>query len=478
MPPRPIRVARAPRRLASGQLARDPSAVGVLRVLGEPPPGEIRPDEVDGPCWLVVAVVTGLRVDAPRDATFAPSPQIVPSDLVPWRPTTDVVLRGTTDPGRVTVRLGEHERRFSTVAPLGRCDLRTGLATEHRVPLVPTTALPPLESAGERWFDAADVERYQATPPPLRFPAVRGDETLLVQTPSTTVEMVLPGLIPRVRVMGAMTEMPDIDLVAFLDEIQVDVDGRTARLVWRVLVPTTRGDARDVDRLDVLFADATDVEALNRPLFDHDVPRAEFERAWELSHAEAGEPPPPLSAEDLQVARYETWDCQSPIPVLPLHEAAALSAEIAEQRETRTKVLERRGVAAYDWELEERAWAEAMAVTPGDEGGEPSLADLWAFEFARAQDALARPEEAARTPEDYARVTVALEGERPDVALRDHGLGLGAYQRLDRRMQSQAAADPAFAEHLEAAMEAERSEQALRQAGGLAPLAPNEQEQG
>lgn len=462
--PRRLLVARVPRRLPSGPLLLDASSVGVLRVTGAAPPGEIRPAEVaDGNEWLVVVIATALPLDAGPDAPFGPAPAMVPGDFVPWRPTTDVVLLGTSDPGPITVSAGAHERRFATRSPAGRSPLRGGLVTTDGVTVGEVTATPPEAMAGTRWLDPTDVERSHATPPPLRFPALRGDEVVAVRTPSGEGAVALPGMLPRIRVVSAMDQLPDQEHVAFVDEVLIDVDRRVGRVVYRALVPITRPDARDVDRLDVMFARIDDRDALGGPFVDHDVPRAELGPAWELWHAEEGTPPPPLDPHDLQIARYETWDCASPLPALPLHEAASISAELAEQREPRDVVLGRRGVTPYDWELEERAWGEALGQAPAEED-QVTLAHLWGNEFQKAQDALATPEEASRGADDYARVAVALEGTHPDEALRDHGIGLGAYQRLDRRMQAQAAADPAFARELEALLERERDAARARHA--------------
>lgn len=449
---RPLLVARAPRRSTGGELVRDPYSVGVLRVSGQAPPGEIRPEAIEGlPTWLVVVVVVAVPAEG-RERSSSIPPPITPGDLVPWRPTTDVVLLGSTGPGPVTVELGEHRRRLTTAAAVGTISLRTGLMTHDGLPLVPAAPAPPELVAGTRWFDPGD-ERHQAAPPALRFPAVRGDELVRVATPDATTEVQLPGLAPRLRVVSAMHDLPDQELVAFLDGIVVDVSAGTARLAYRALVPITRDDARDVDRVDVVLAP---VDALLDPFPDHDVPRAEIGPAWELEHAETGEAPPPLDGHDLQIARYETWDGSSPLPVLPLHEAAALSAELTEQRDPRDQVLARRRLDGYGWELEERAWAEAMSVTPRDED-EVTLAHLWGHAFQTAQDALERPEEADISADDYARVVVALEGTHPEDALRDHGMGLGTFQRLDRRMQRRAAEDAAFARELEGLLDEHRA---------------------
>jgi hypothetical protein len=493
-------MALTPRRVG-GRIAFDGAAVGALHVLTDLAPDPARPRALrDTPSMLVVVVVTtvpfGSRAGGGAASAMGPAPVLRPSDFVPPRPVADVVLRGASAAGQLTLRVGSCERAFVVASSADATTLERHLASDggHPAPMQPPE--PPRLSGTHRWFSSAEMERFHAAPASLRFPPLGGREGIALALPDgRKFHVELPGLAPRLRVLGAVVDMPEQDVWARLDEVGLDVDRGVVRLAYRALVPTLRVDGRDVERVDVLFADPADAAGAAEPFFDADVPRAAFGLAWTVQDAERGEPPAALSERDLQIARYSAWDGASPLPVVPLALAAQIAAELAEQREERAPLLDRHGLTPYEWEVEERAWAEAMAEVPEpDEDGTdededasdsgdpnlkpsprppprppvvPTIAELWADAFRRAQDALARPEEAQLTPRSYAELAIALEGPRPDQALQG-GIGLGAYQRLDRRMQERASADPAFAAELDALLDDERKR--ARSRAGPAPF--------
>ncbi len=472
-------------------------------LVGEAPvriPGERKPFQV--PCLvavtpfgfpdpgLTIAIKTTVSFGRPEAsrvrATFveprpwsvepprADSDEPLPDDLVPYKPLADVILVGqlevipTPSGGGLTrsagIRVGNAALSFALSSQsAGKVPLRAPWLVisgpgETRVGARPTPDPDEIGTFG----DDFDFSLFQAANPALTVETIPKNApiTLLgVHEPDGRLEVDLPAYAPRVVVDWVMAgeELEEVPLA--LDTLVVDVSRGTLDLVWRGNVAAPDGGVADVDRVLVSFApfdaDAA-TDAPERELFTalRELPRGRFGYGWLRSDAKRGEAPPPLSPEDLEMARHEALDLPlGPEPTLTLEEHANVAAELLEEREPRDQVLQRHGLDEHAWGLEERSLAERLASMPKESGG---IHEEYALHFQAAQARHARPEEDAVTARDYADLSVLLERGEPKKALADAKLSLGAWLRIDRRWRAAMQADPALAREIEARMASER----------------------
>src|SRR5262249_5791787 len=136
----------------------------------------------------------------------------------------------------------------------------------------------------------------------------------------------------------------------------------------------------------------------------------------------------------------------------PLAAYAAISAELAEGRESRTAVLSHHDLDEDSWTIEERAWLEAMGDAAME--GDGTMAATYGELFVAAQDRLADPAEDALGLDDYIALRIAVEGaDDPPAVLKERGTTLSAWMRLDRRWMARAEADPRLWEEIERRLE-------------------------
>jgi hypothetical protein len=472
-PFRRILVAEAPVR------RRDP-ATGITRARPLPCRIAVLPWVVDR-SWLSVIVGATFRFDPasarrpvplepapPRPfhagASSAGAPRV--DDFVPMRLLVDLAVTGHVDvpalpsgtvaPRRLRVGLGERDLDVLVKPPQpGRVALRP--------PHTQTTAGRPLDLRPQACHDGSrhgyvheaefDLSVYQASVPELRWEldAVTGIHLAgFGADPEAALTLALPALAPRALVDYAQAGVQQGDVRLFLDGIAVDVDASSVDVTWRGLVETTARPHLDVERIVVGWAPPARWEEDAKSAWDdclRELPRGHFQWATERKDVVHGEDPPALSEEELAMARYETWGhANAADPELPPEQAAAIAAELAEQRWPRAEVLSRHGIDEYAWGIEERAWAQRAAAVRDDPAGGPS-AD-YALALRRASDALATPREAEITPAQYVALAARLGGGDPAPALAAAGLGLGGYLRVERRFRAQAAADRGFAAEL------------------------------
>ncbi len=453
-----VLVARAPRfDRETRKLSVDGAIVGLLRWTGEmDPPEAVRTTAyAAGKSWLTIVIKSSARSVAAGPPQWSTNTPFSPDDFVPWRSSVDILLRGEVPPGPFRVVAGKFQRSLHAAmgvsGPTLSNDAGAPLAPHQPPPLTPL-------GRGRHGVEPASGDAFQRASDRMRALLTDlGDEVVVDLADGSRRTWRLPAARPRVVVYASTEGGEDREVEPAIDTLVLDFQEDQLQVVWRAALPTLRLDARDVDKIVVGFAPLApdyDVRDILREL-----PRGEFGWAWELEDVERGELPPPLDGEELEIARYETWDApEGPLPAIPLASYATIAAELAEQREPRDRVLARHDLDAYRWDVEDRAWAEAMAEPPPDDDDpREAIAEGYARLFVEAQDRLATPEEAAITAEKYADLSVAMETEEPPKVLAAAGMGLGAFQRLDRRMRTRAAAEPAFAEELEELMRRRRS---------------------
>jgi len=469
-PFRRILVAEAPVRTAGERRGRIlPCRIGVL------------PWTVDR-CWLSIIVASTFRFDPsaaarplplepvpPRPFHAGPSaPDAAPriDDFVPMRRLVDLTLTGHVDlvplPSGTIVsrnaRIGLGDRLFSFAvrsATPGKVPLRpphTQTIQGRDVDVEPR----PCHDGSKHQFrhePQFDLDVYQAAPPPLRYEVEEVREIRLAglwEDPEQEIAIALPHFAPRALVDYRQRGVNRGDVRMFLDGIAVDLDKGAVDVTWRGLVETAPKPHLDVDRIILGWApsarwDEDAAAAWNEVL--RELPRGRFQWAEEREDALAGQTPPPLTHEEMLMARYETWGHpEAASPELPVEEAATIAAEFAEQRWTRAEVLARHGIDDYAWGIEERAWAQHLQRAAGDGGG---ASEAFGAAFKRAQDALATPEEARVTAAQYVALSTRMGRGDPTRVLAEARLGLGAFARIDRRFRAKASADRAFAAELE-----------------------------
>jgi len=163
----------------------------------------------------------------------------------------------------------------------------------------------------------------------------------------------------------------------------------------------------------------------------------------------------PSDLDEDAMAAYAAWD--EPVePTLAVGDYARIAAELAEGKEPRGSTLDRHGLDEDGWALEERAWLDRMASAAMNGDASPTVE--YGDRFVAEQDALARPEEAKTTLEDYAALRAAMEktGDPPALLAR-RSLTLPEWMRLDRRWTRRAADDPEVAARLDRALAAARA---------------------
>jgi hypothetical protein len=401
------------------------------------------------------------------------------TDFIPFKPLADVLLLGhaygaprpssvAADGSPTTVV----EVSFEIEGELSRAVDVVSAGWAERIPLRP----PHLRNAADGALPAPpvgpvigehllaplpwhppdfDYQVYNAATKEQRITEIPSDARILLsglspRAPRRTV--VLPGLAPRVLCdLEGYERLSEVEL--FCDTLILDTDRELCMVLWRGEIPVSSWAAHEVGQLTVALLPSDAPDAIDGAL--RELPRGHFFYARSPVDFEPGAPPVPEISNQLTMARYASWsNPQGPEPTISLQRYAEISAELAEQREPRGKALERHGFDEDRWTLEERAWVETIAG--GGVEGEGSVAEEYGKLFVEAQDKLADPAEHARTPADYARISVAMERRDPGKVLAEEKLSLSVWMRLDRRMQAAAERDEALAAEIERQMDEER----------------------
>ncbi|HEY4118163.1 MAG TPA: DUF2169 domain-containing protein [Byssovorax sp.] len=371
--------------------------------------------------------------------------------FAPRKPGCDVAIVGHAYPPGVAdaaavdawVGVGELGRGFTarSATPLDRVPLARELAPRDLA-----------DELAARSFTARagfDFARFCAAAPEMRLdaPAAPGAPVRLVGLSKRGERVTtLPPFAPRLWLDMIDGRRVPVELAC--DTLVFDTATDEIELVFRgeiaVLDPSLPSVDRVVVALDDVDAPRSEDEIVR------DLPRASFLYVQEI---DARDPEPADDERDaLTMARYATWAADPPDPETTLEEFAAISAELAEQREPRDVTLLRYGFEEDGWALEERAWLERMGRASLD--GDASIATDFGGHFERAARTLASPRELERTVVDYVAIAIAFErADDPGKALASAGISLAAWMRLDRRFQRAAADDPEVA----AAIERERA---------------------
>ncbi len=268
------------------------------------------------------------------------------------------------------------------------------------------------------------------------------DARLVVTRPDgREARVALPGLVPRAFwIAGRSAERSPIPLRCA--SATIDAARQVAVLTYRGVFERRRLDPSEAHALVYL-----DSARKPRSVPD-DYATIRFAFATEAADLRPGAEPPDEA--ELMLLRM-SW---SSAPSVPLDVYAALSAEIAERREPATTILTRYGLDTASFALLEQHWLEKMATQA--QGGDPALAVAFGEVFVAAQDALATPEELARTKEEYAAIRARVErADEPMQALAPRGLSLSEWMRLDRRFAREIEARPELEPEIERLVAAE-----------------------
>lgn len=404
-----------------------------------------------------------LAIAAPRESSPGEQARFMsrfgPHELAPWKSEIDVFLRGNLE-SRVeretfVVDVDQWQRRVRAASLGGAVDLDRCF-DEGDVPLV--TPSPDSPSEGEPFGDER-AWAYQAAA--LRVPADALTATSPVlrlsrQTSEHRVEPIVGGPISfRLGVEAHEREGSVSPLEMVIDTIVFDVEKRIIEISYRGEM--VESDA-PLERF-VVHATAT----LAAPANLRDPMRAEFAYAVRLDDAKAGDGlAPEMGPDEREIALYATWHDESPHATLGVDEVARISAELSITREPRDVVLERHGLTAYEWNLEEAALAVTLGAAAHAAGTTSLRDDDTTDDFATddgATDAsergaaeayaTAHAAELARhpTPElevsEVARITAHLAHRAPERVLEEVGLSLGSWMKIDAELAQRLAGDDA-----------------------------------
>lgn len=470
-----ILVAESPVRLPGERRAKPlPCRVGIL------------PWTVDRN-WLTIFVSSTFRFDKsstqrplpleaapPRPLHVGPTEKlenVVLDDFVPMRLKVDFSVQGHIDnpPLPSGTSFAFQQPRVVQIG-LGKKNLSFVISADKpgKIPLRPPHTRTPhgreVDLAWLRCHDGSvhhfrhapefDLRVYQSAIPELRYDLEDVEEIRLeglLPDPDANMNIALPMYTPRALVTYRQSHVRIGDVRFFLDTVLVDLDESTVHVVWRSLVETTSNPYHDVDRIHIGWAPQSRWEADLKGSWDdnlRELPRGRFQWAIERKDVLLDEPVPPLSEEELLMARYETWGhANAAEPELLPHEAATIAAELAEQRWPRADVLARHGIDDYAWGIEERAWAQRLASVRDEPDG--GVSAEYAQAYQRASDGLATAREKEVTAAQFVALEMRVKRGNPAKALEEAGLGIGAYGRLERQFQAKANADKDFAKELD-----------------------------
>lgn len=368
-----------------------------------------------------------------------------PSDFVPMKERVDVMLRGhayalkKTERVEANLAVGRLSRSFLVVSeeparelPLTAAHIREldggaapGVGAVRRLELPELVA-----------HDAPDASIYNAAPRAQQLDELAPDAKITLRglTLDGKREVTLPGLVPLCVVSWGQGLVSEV--VLRCDTVWIDTDRDVVVLVWRA--PLEQDD--EVEQLLVSMEAASrarTVSEVRRPLA-----RGRFAFAAERGHTAMA---PRVGTDEPDRARIGCFEAlgelEGPEPTIALERYAAVSAELAEQREPRGDILKRHGFGEDAWLIEERAWLERMADDASRGDGE--LAARYGELFMAAQAVLTKPEELERTMSDWLSVQVALErAADPNEVFEKHDLTLAEWMRLDRRWRAACIADP------------------------------------
>jgi hypothetical protein len=263
----------------------------------------------------------------------------------------------------------------------------------------------------------------------------------------------LPGLAPQVTVTrGAV---PDEEVIMRCDTLWITTGLELLSLVWRGDVDVSE-EAGDVSLILVSVERSGAERAPDDRLAA--MQRGRFVFAERASDPEGGEVQ--VSDEErarITLARYQTWASKAPPPRMPLAEYVRLAALLAEQPAWRAATLAQHDLDEDRFTIEERAWLEKMAREAGD--GDVTLADEYSRLYAEAQEEVATPVDLDLAA--YAELRVHLDdADDPAAVLRDRGISIPQWMRIDRRWTDRAEADAAVEAEIEQQIAAARARRA------------------
>lgn len=414
-------------------------------------------------CTVVVKVTYSIGADGL--ALSAAQRSIEERDFAPHKPRADVLVVGDafTDPPvprseiPISIAVGSFSRAARVIPEVAsaRAELRKDNVFA-RADMAEEAILPsdiPEELARQRtFFSRFDYSAFNVAPPAQRRGYFEASEPARLGGLSARGELLftLPRARPRILVLFR-GGVPGSELRVVADTMLILAGQDEIVLVYRGMAETP--GLGMVNRICLTLAEEGERDPW-RDIFRSAARGAFTMNAWQENLSRA-----PVGQEEearLEAARMDYATRHAPPePTLSLEQYAAISAELAEQREPRADVLARHDLDEHRWLLEERGWLEGMAGRAM--AGDGSLAARYGELFVAAQDALAAPHEAEKTAEDYADLAVALETTQdPPGELDRRGTRFSEWMRLDRRMRRAAEQDKAVAEAIERHVRAAR----------------------
>ncbi len=322
-----------------------------------------------------------------------------PVDFIPLKGKVDLLLRGHVDYARTSPGPVKLDATLSFGEPEIALELRADgpgripLAPPHFV--IPRTSDPRMKPLNDydpevtEFAHKADFpwECTQSANPALVVDDLEEGQTLLMRaldgassTPNDLeplFEVTLPDVSPRVLIDPSHSGMASFEVPMRLDTVAVDVASRATELelTWRGMFPSHTG-VRDVDR--VLMGWASDIDMKDPSMWSRllrELPHGSFQYAWFYGDARDGIAPPALTADEVKVQRYRTWNyALSPEPRISIEDLGAIEARLDQRCEPRAETLARFGLDEQMFAIEQRAWLEKVGDQSRKTGGRPPLA--------------------------------------------------------------------------------------------------------
>lgn len=405
-----------------------------------------------------------LALDRPNELPGAREGELAyASDFRLYRPRCDVLLFGHAHALQpvngvdAAIRVGALERRFQVVSqdaatrlPLVRTALRDPSQSDYACAPVGPLSVPYEDT--ETWLEHVDFAKHQYATFDQQLDELAPDALieltgLSARGPVRRIQ--LPGLVPQLHVDGGLYGEGLARLRC--DTLFIDTDAERIECVWRAVSPVKRSS------LDAIGDMLISIERAGSPRPPDELVKSLCRGVFHYAVYEDDvvDGAPELDESALTFARLRARAPQ-PDPLITLEQYAQISAELAEQRQPRGAILERHGLDADAWSLEERGWMGRMSDAAMN--GDPSLSTQFSTLYLAAQSALADPNEEAVTMETYAEIKVTMEnGASQGQVLRARQMSVTAWIRIDNRFSRAAREDAAVKRELERAMERARA---------------------
>lgn len=405
-----------------------------------------------------------LRLDTPCELPGAAEDELAyASDFRFYRSNVDVLLTGHAHAPQPTygidasIKVGKVFRQFQVVAadaalqlPMTQHAIRDPNAGDYACP--PVGPVPAPREDENVPLERVDFAQHQHAPPAQQLEDLEPDAMIELKglSPRGNLRRVqLPGLVPQLHVDGGPYGEGLIRLRC--DTLWIDTDFELIECVWRAVSPVKQAAMGEIGIILVSVEHAGEPRSFE----EHEKTMCRGTFHYVVEETDLPDGPEEVSGADLTFAKLRARAPQ-PEPQITIEKYAAVSAELAEKREPREAILEKHGLDADSWSLEERGWMGKMSDAAIS--GNAALTTEFSALYLAAQKALADPAEEDFALDDYADMKAAMEdGVSQGKVLRGRDMSVTAWIRIDNRWRAAARQDEKVAANLQRALERARA---------------------